>query len=249
MLSKKEIKRYNSHLVLEEIGENGQEKLKNSKILIIGIGGIGSPSALYLAASGIGTLGLVDFDTVEENNLQRQIIHSVKNLKKSKLESAKESILNLNPDVRLNLHNIRINDKNIDIIKDYDLVIDCTDNLQVRYLVNDACLKFNKPLIYGGISKFEGQISVFNYKNGPCFRCFIEEDKRNILNCNETGVLSSLPGVIGTIEATEALKIILDKGKILSGRLLFYDALNSKFREIKINKRKDCICNGKLNKL
>ncbi|MBI2668062.1 HesA/MoeB/ThiF family protein [Candidatus Woesearchaeota archaeon] len=248
MLSKKELQRYNSHLVLEEIGEEGQNKLKNSKILIIGVGGLGSPSVLYLAASGIGTLGLVDFDTVEENNLQRQIIHSVKNLKKSKLESAKESILNINPNVKLNLHNIRINDKNIELINDYDLVIDCTDNLQARYSINDACLKFNKPLIYGGISKFEGQVSVFNYKNGPCFRCFIEEDERNILNCNETGVLSSLPGVIGTIEATEALKIILDKGEILSGRLLFYDALKSKFREIKINKRKDCICNRKINK-
>lgn len=242
MLSKRELQRYNSHLVLEEIGEEGQNKLKNAKILIIGVGGLGSPSALYLAAAGVGTLGLVDFDTVEENNLQRQIIHSIKNLKKSKLESAKESILNLNQDIKLNLHNLRINDKNVDLINEYDLVIDATDNLQTRYLINDACLKFNKPLIYGGISKFEGQVSVFNYKNGPCFRCFIKEDKRNILNCNETGVLSSLPGVIGTIEATEALKIILDKGEILSGRLLFYDALNSKFREIKINKKNDCIC-------
>ena len=243
MLSKKELQRYSSHLVLEEIGEEGQAKLKNAKILIIGVGGLGSPSILYLAAAGIGTLGLVDFDTVEENNLQRQIIHSVKNLKKSKLESAKESILNLNPEVKLNLHNTRINEKNAEIVKDYDIIIDCTDNLQVRYSINDACLKFNKPLIYGGISKFEGQVSVFNYKNGPCFRCFIKEDRRNILNCNETGVLSSIPGVIGTIEATEALKIILDKGEILSGRLLFYDALNSKFREIKINKREDCVCN------
>ena len=243
MLSKKELQRYSSHLVLEEIGEEGQAKLKNAKILIIGVGGLGSPSILYLAAAGIGTLGLVDFDTVEENNLQRQIIHSVKDLKKSKLESAKESILNLNPEVKLNLHNTRINEKNAEIVKDYDIIIDATDNLQVRYFINDACLKFNKPLIYGGISKFEGQVSVFNYKNGPCFRCFIKEDKRSILNCNETGVLSSIPGVIGTIEATEALKIILDKGEILSGRLLFYDALNSKFREIKINKREDCVCN------
>ncbi|MDP6642181.1 MAG: HesA/MoeB/ThiF family protein [Candidatus Nanoarchaeia archaeon] len=243
MLLEQELKKYSSHVVLEEIGEEGQEKLKNAKILIIGIGGLGSPSALYLAASGIGTLGLVDFDTVEENDLQRQIIHSIKDLKKSKLESAKESILNLNKEIKLNLHDIRINEDNIELINDYDLVIDCTDNLQVRYSMNDACLKFNKPLIYGGISKFEGQVSVFNYKNGPCFRCFIKEDKRNILNCNETGVLSSIPGVIGTIEATEALKIILDKGKVLSGRLLFYDALNSRFREIKINKQKDCKCN------
>jgi|TARA_Y100000310_G_scaffold302635_1_gene340197 adenylyltransferase/sulfurtransferase len=246
MLSEQELKRYSSHLVLDEIEEKGQEKLKKSKVLIIGLGGLGSPCALYLGATGVGTLGLVDFDFVEEHNLQRQVIHSMKDIKKSKLDSAKESVDNLNPNVNINLHNIRLNEENVlDVIKEYDLVIDGTDNFNVRYAINDACLKLNKPLVYGSISRFEGQVSVFNFNNGPCYRCLVPYSTKNILNCTESGVLGTLPGVIGTLQATEAIKIILDKGDVLNGRLLLFNALNMKFKEVKLNKNENCRCGGK----
>ena len=245
-LTKQELSRYSRHLVLPEVRIKGQEKIKQSKVLIVGAGGLGSPVALYLAAAGIGTIGIVDFDKVEENNLQRQIIHSTKDLGTKKTESAKNSINNLNPNVKVNLHNVKLDSKNaLEIIKKYDVVIDGSDNFPTRYLVNDACVLLNKPDVYGSIFKFEGHVSVFNFDNGPCYRCLFPNPppKGTIPNCAEAGVLGVLPGIIGTIQATEALKIILSKGEVLSGRLLVYDALNMAFRELKLGKNKNCpIC-------
>ncbi|MBU90053.1 molybdenum cofactor biosynthesis protein MoeB [Candidatus Woesearchaeota archaeon] len=245
-LTKQELSRYSRHLVLPEVRIKGQEKIKQSKVLIVGAGGLGSPVALYLAAAGIGTIGIVDFDKVEENNLQRQIIHSTKDLGTKKTESAKNSINNLNPNVKVNLHNVKLDSKNaLEIIKKYDVVIDGSDNFPTRYLVNDACVLLNKPDVYGSIFKFEGHVSVFNFDNGPCYRCLFPNPppKGTIPNCAEAGVLGVLPGIIGTIQATEALKIILSKGEVLSGRFLVYDALNIAFRELKLGKNKNCpIC-------
>jgi len=245
-LTKQELSRYSRHLVLPEVRIKGQEKIKQSKVLIVGAGGLGSPVALYLAAAGIGTIGIVDFDKVEENNLQRQIIHSTKDLGTKKTESAKNSINNLNPNVKVNLHNVKLDSKNaLEIIKKYDVVIDGSDNFPTRYLVNDACVLLNKPDVYGSIFKFEGHVSVFNFDNGPCYRCLFPNPppKGTIPNCAEAGVLGVLPGIIGTIQATEALKIILSKGEVLSGRFLVYDALNMAFRELKLGKNKNCpIC-------
>ncbi|MAH32788.1 molybdenum cofactor biosynthesis protein MoeB [archaeon] len=243
-LTKQEMDRYSRHLLLPEVGIEGQEKIKKAKALIIGAGGLGSSAALYLAAAGVGTIGLVDFDKVEENNLQRQIIHSTRGIGKSKLESAKKSIIGLNPNINVNLHNVKLDSKNtLEIIKNYDIVIDGTDNFPARYLVNDACILLNKPNVYGSIFRFDGQSSVFNYKNGPCYRCLFPNPPPQGLvpSCVEAGVLGVLPGVIGTIQATEALKIILGKGDILSGRLLVYNALSMSFKELKLGKNKNCL--------
>jgi len=223
ILTKQELKRYSRHLVLPEVGIEGQEKIKQGKILIIGAGGLGSPAAMYLAAAGIGTMGLVDFDKVEENNLQRQIIHSTKDIGGSKLESAKNTIISLNPNVNIILHMEKLTSENaLYIIKNYDIVIDASDNFPTRYLVNDACVLLNKPDIYGSIFRFDGHASVFNYNNGPCYRCLFPNPPPAELvpSCADAGVLGVMPGVIGTIQATEALKIILEKGDILSGRFL-----------------------------
>ena len=245
-LTKQELNRYSRHLILPEVGIKGQEKIKQGKILIIGAGGLGSPAALYLAAAGVGTIGIVDFDKVEENNLQRQIIHSTKNIGTLKTESAKNTVKELNPNIIINLHNVKLDSKNaLEIMKDYDVVIDGSDNFLTRYLVNDACVLLKKPNVYGSIFRFEGHASVFNYDGGPCYRClFPNPPPRNAVpNCAEAGVLGILPGVIGTIQATEALKIILDKGDVLSGRFLVYDALAMAFKELKLGKNKNCpIC-------
>ena len=245
-LTKQELNRYSRHLILPEVGIKGQEKIKQGKILIIGAGGLGSPAALYLAAAGVGTIGIVDFDKVEENNLQRQIIHSTKNIGTLKTESAKNTVKGLNPNIIINLHNVKLDSKNaLEIMKDYDVVIDGSDNFLTRYLVNDACVLLKKPNVYGSIFRFEGHASVFNYDGGPCYRClFPNPPPRNAVpNCAEAGVLGILPGVIGTIQATEALKIILDKGDVLSGRFLVYDALAMAFKELKLGKNKNCpIC-------
>jgi len=244
-LTKQELSRYARHLVLPEVGIKGQEKIKQGKVLIIGAGGLGSPAAMYLAAAGIGTVGIVDFDSIEENNLQRQIIHSTKDIGRSKLESAKKTITNLNPNVQVNLHNIKLNSSNaIEIISNYDIVIDASDNFPTRYLVNDACVLLNKPNIYGSIFKFDGHTSVFNYKKGPCYRCLFPNPPPSVPTCADAGVLGVLPGVIGTIQATEALKIILEKGNVLSGRFLVYNALNMQFKELKLNKNKKCLACG-----
>ena len=247
-LTKKELSRYSRHLVLPEVGIEGQEKIKQAKVLIVGVGGLGSPAALYLAAAGIGTIGIIDFDNVEENNLQRQIIHSTKDAGIKKTESAKNTIISLNPNVKVEMHNIRLNSKNaIEIIKKYDVVIDGSDNFPTKYLVNDACVILNRPNVYGSIFRFDGYVSVFNYKNGPCYRCLFPNPPPadQVPTCAEAGVLGVLPGVIGAIQATEALKIILGLGDILSGRFLAYNALNMNFRELKLSKNKKCPVCGK----
>jgi len=246
-LTEQEFNRYVRHLNLQEIGMKGQEKIKQAKVLIVGIGGLGSPAALYLAAAGIGTIGIVDFDNVEENNLQRQIIHTTKNLGTRKTESAKNSIKNLNPNVKMEIYNAKLNSKNaLEIIKKYDVIIDGSDNFPTKYLINDACVLLNKPDVYGSATGFDGHASVFNYKNGPCYRCLFPKPPKpgSIPSCAEAGVLGALLGVIGSIQATEAIKIILGKGNILSGRFLVYNALNMQFKELKLSKNNNCAVCG-----
>jgi len=244
-LTKQELNRYSRHLVLQEVGIKGQEKIKQARVLIVGAGGLGSPAALYLAAVGVGTIGIIDFDEVEENNLQRQIIHSTKDIGTKKTESAKNTINNLNPNVKVEIYYEKLDSKNAsEIIKKYDVVIDGSDNFPTRYLVNDACVLLNKPNVYGSIFRFEGHTTVFNY-DGPCYRCLFPNPppKDAVPGCAEAGVLGVLPGIIGTIQATEALKIILGVGETLSGRFLVYDALSMKFKELKLSKNKNCpIC-------
>jgi len=245
-LSKGEMHRYARHLVLPEVGIKGQEKIKAGKVLVVGAGGLGSPALMYLAAAGAGTIGIADFDKVEENNLQRQIIHSTKDIGALKTESAKNAINNLNPNINVKVYNEKLNSKNaLKIIKKYDVVIDGSDNFPTRYLLNDACVLLKKPLVYGSIFRFEGHASVFSYDNGPCYRCLFPNPppRDAVPSCAEAGVLGVLPGIIGTIQATEALKIILGIGETLSGRFLVYDALSMAFRELKLGKNKNCpIC-------
>jgi len=243
ILSAKELARYNRHIILPQVGLEGQEKLKQAKVLCIGTGGLGSPIALYLSAAGVGTLGLVDFDVVDDSNLQRQIAHSTADIGRPKVESARDKLLGINPFLEVILHGEGITRENVRaIVKDYDVVVDGTDNFPTRYLVNDACVLEGKPLVYASIFQFEGQATVFNHKSGPCYRCLYPEPPPPGLvpSCSEGGVLGVLPGVIGVIQATEAVKIILDRGNTLSGRLLLYDALDMHFREVKL--RRDPAC-------
>ena len=242
-LTEREFNRYVRHLNLQEIGIEGQEKIKQARVLIVGAGGLGSPAMLYLAAAGVGAIGIIDFDNVEENNLQRQIIHSTKTVGAKKTESAKNSIKNLNPNVEVEVYNEKLNSRNaLKIIRKYDIVIDGSDNFPTKYLVNDACVLLNKPDVYGSATGFDGHASVFNYKNGPCYRCLFPKPPRlgAVPSCAEAGVLGALLGVIGAIQATEALKIILGKGDILSGRFLAYNALKMQFKELKLSKNKNC---------
>ncbi|MDX8377739.1 MAG: molybdopterin-synthase adenylyltransferase MoeB [Mariprofundales bacterium] len=242
-LNAAELARYNRHIILPDVGLAGQQRLKQAKVLCIGTGGLGSPIALYLAAAGIGTLGLVDFDVVEDSNLQRQIIHSIANIGKPKVESARDTLLGINQFLNINLYDAGITTSNVrTIIAQYDVVIDGTDNFPTRYLVNDACVLEGKPLVYASIFQFEGQATVFNYKNGPCYRCLYSAPPPPGLvpSCNEGGVLGVLPGIIGVMQATEAIKIILDIGNSLSGRLMLYDALAMKFSEVKLRKDPQC---------
>lgn len=245
-LSKEEMHRYARHLVLPEVGIKGQEKIKEGKVLVVGAGGLGSPALMYLAAAGVGTIGIADFDKVEENNLQRQIIHTTKNLGIKKTESAKEKILAINPNVKVETYDEKLTSKNaLEIIKKYDVVIDGSDNFPTRYLLNDACVLSKKSLVYGSIFRFEGHASVFNYENGPCYRCLFPNPppRGAVPSCAEAGVLGVLPGLIGTIQATEALKIILGVGETLSGRFLVYDALSMNFKALNLGKNKNCpIC-------
>jgi len=243
ILSPEELARFNRHIILPQVGLEGQEKLKQAKVLCIGTGGLGSPIALYLSAAGVGTLGLVDFDVVDDSNLQRQIAHSTADIGRPKVESARDKLLGINPHLKVNLHGDGVRRDNVRaMVRDYDLVVDGTDNFPTRYLVNDACVLEGKPLIYASIFQFEGQATVFNYQNGPCYRCLYPEPPPPGLvpSCAEGGVLGVLPGVIGVIQATEAIKIILGKGSSLSGRLLLYDAMDMKFREVKL--RHDPAC-------
>lgn len=236
-LSKEEYERYSRHLILPEVGLEGQKRLKAASVLCIGTGGLGSPLLLYLAAAGIGRLGIVDFDVVDNSNLQRQVIHGTSWVGKPKIESAKNRILEINPNCQVDLYETRISAENaLELVKPYDIVVDGTDNFPTRYLVNDACVLLNKPNVYGSIFRFEGQATVFNYEGGPNYRDLYPEPPPPgmVPSCAEGGVLGILPGIIGVIQATETIKIILGKGTTLSGRLLLFNALEMKFRELKL---------------
>ncbi|MGA3133302.1 MAG: molybdopterin-synthase adenylyltransferase MoeB [Terracidiphilus sp.] len=242
-LTKDELSRYSRHLILPEVGEEGQRKLKAARVLCVGAGGLGSPLTLYLAAAGVGTLGLVDFDVVDASNLQRQIIHSTADIGRKKLDSAAEKLKALNPGLNVIKHDTLLSSANaLDILRDYDVIADGTDNFPTRYLVNDACVLLGKPNAYGSIFRFEGQASVFATKDGPCYRCLYPEPPPPGLvpSCAEGGVLGILPGLVGVIQATETIKFILGKGSTLVGRLLLVDALNMRFRELKLRKNPEC---------
>tara|TARA_Y100000310_G_scaffold345846_1_gene471210 strand:+ start:89080 stop:89799 length:720 start_codon:yes stop_codon:yes gene_type:complete len=236
--------RYSRQIKLIE--EKGQDKLKEARVLIVGAGGLGSAVALYLAGAGVGEIGIVDYDVVEVSNLQRQVIHDTDSVGKKKTESAKERLKKLNPEIKINEIDEKISYTNgFDIIKNYDIVVDGSDNLETRYAINEICVKLNKPIVYGAVLRFEGQVAVFNYNKGPCLRCFLTEVPIDSDKCEEVGVLGSVVGTIGTLQATEVVKIIIGEGEILSGKLLSYNGLSSKFETININKRSDCkICNN-----
>lgn len=247
-LSNNELNRYSRHLILENIGLEGQLKLKNSKVLVVGTGALGSPALLYLSAAGVGTIGIIDFDIVEESNLQRQIIHSTKGIGKSKISSAKMQINEINPNIDVVDIEDRLSSKNaLEIIKNFDVVVDGTDNFQTRYLINDACVFLNKPFVYGAISKLEGQTTVFNHKNSACYRCLFPNPPKAglVQSCSEAGVLGVLPGIVGTIQATETIKLLLNIGENLNNRLLSFDALKMRFFEYKISKNENCTVCGK----
>lgn len=242
-LSPNEIIRYSRHLIMPEVAMDGQKRLKSASVLLIGAGGLGSPLGLYLAAAGIGRIGIVDFDVVEFSNLQRQVLHTTQDVGRRKIDSAAEHLRAINPEVEIVAHEARLTSANaLDLIRPYDIVIDGTDNFPTRYLTNDACVLLGKPNIYGSIYRFEGQASVFAPPAGPCYRCLFAEPPPPgmVPSCAEGGVLGILPGVIGCIQATEAIKLILGKGSPLIGRLLLYDALAMKFREIKIRRNPTC---------
>jgi len=242
-LSHEEILRYSRHLILPDVGLEGQKKLKAARVLLVGAGGLGSPAALYLAAAGVGTIGLVDFDVVDKTNLQRQILHGTSTVGTSKLESAAARIHDLNPNVRVEPFETRLTSENaLDIIRDFDVVADGTDNFPTRYLVNDACVLLDKPNVYGSIFRFEGQASVFHARRGPCYRCLYSEPPPPGLvpSCAEGGVLGVLPGIIGSIQAMETIKLILGVGEPLIGRLVLFDALKLQFRELRLEKDPDC---------
>jgi adenylyltransferase/sulfurtransferase len=247
-LTNEEVLRYSRHLIMPEVGMEGQQKLKAARVLCIGTGGLGSPLALYLTAAGVGTIGLVDFDVVDFTNLQRQIIHFTGDVGRSKLESAKEKLAAVNPFVNVRTFDTKLSSENaLRLFEDFDIIIDGTDNFPTRFLVNDACVFSGKPNVYGSIFRFEGQASVFAAKDGPCYRCLYPEPPPPGLvpSCAEGGVLGILPGLVGLIQATEAIKLILGAGDPLIGRLLLVDALGMKFRELKLRKNPDCVVCGK----
>ena len=232
---------------MSEVGIEGQEKLKNASVLIVGLGGLGSPLAMYLAASGVGKLGLVDYDTVDVSNLQRQIIHGTRDIGRLKNDSATEKLKEINPEIVVIQHNEALTSQNaLDIIGNYDIVADGSDNFQTRYLVNDACVLLGKPNVYGSVYRFEGQVSVFWAQKGPCYRCLFPNPPApgSIPSCEEAGVLGVLPGVIGMLQSTEVIKLILEKGTSLIGRLMLYNALEMKFSEIKLKANPDCLVCG-----
>jgi adenylyltransferase/sulfurtransferase len=250
--SEEQVQRYSRHIILPEVGVDGQEKLLSSRVLIAGMGGLGSPAALYLAAAGIGTFGLVDFDVVELSNLQRQVIHTTEDLGKPKVKSAEETIKAINPDATVHQYRQRIASETIaDIITDYDLVLDGTDNFPTRFLLNDACLLTGKILVYGAVLRFDGQVSVFAPNQGPCYRCFIPEmpPPGAVPSCQQGGILGVLPGVIGILQATEAIKLLIGLGEPLIGRLLLFDALSMEINEVKLRRDPDCPACGERSNL
>jgi len=242
-LSREEIQRYSRHLIMPEVAMEGQQKLKQASVLVIGAGGLGAPLLSYLAAAGIGRLGIVDFDVVDYTNLQRQIIYSTGDVGRSKLEAAAERVHQINPEVAVETHGVRLTSENaLEVLDGYDVVVDGTDNFPTRYLVNDACVMLGIPNVYGSIFRFEGQVSLFGTEAGPCYRCLYPEPPPPGLvpSCAEGGVLGVLPGIIGTIQATETIKLILGRGNSLAGRLLLFDALKMKFREVEARKDPEC---------
>ena len=242
-LTQDEILRYSRHLIIPDVGVEGQRRLKDARILMVGAGGLGSPIGLYLAAAGVGTLGLVEFDVVDVTNLQRQVIHGTKDVGRRKSESARDRIHDLNPHVNVVLHDARLTSENaLEIVSQYDLVVDGTDNFATRYLVNDACVLLGKPNVYGSIFRFEGQSTIFCTKDGPCYRCLYPEPPPPGLvpSCAEGGVLGVLPGLLGLVQATEAVKLVVGAGRPLVGRLLLVDALGMEFRTVKLRKNPRC---------
>jgi adenylyltransferase/sulfurtransferase len=248
-LSGDEVTRYSRHLLLPEVGVVGQQRLRDARVLSIGAGGLGSPLALYLAAAGVGTIGLVDFDVVDVSNLQRQVLHGTADVGRSKLDSARDRLGDLNPHVRVNTHAERLTSANaFDIMKPYDIVVDGTDNFATRFLINDACVILRKPNVYGSIFRFEGQLSVFDATRGPCYRCLFREAPPAGLvpSCAEGGVLGVLPGIIGSLQALETIKLILRAGDSMIGRLLLFDALELSTREVAVKKDPDCpVCGAR----
>ncbi len=244
--TEEQIVRYSRHIILPEVGGKGQKKILEGKVLLVGAGGLGSPSAYYLAAAGVGKIGIVDMDVVDLSNLQRQILHHTGDLGRAKTDSAKEKLNALNPDVELVTYNERLSSENImELFEDYDIIVDGCDNFPTRYLVNDACVMTGKANVHGSIFRFEGQATVFQPGNGPCYRCLYPDPPPPgmVPSCQEAGVLGVLPGLIGTVQAVETLKLILGVGETLVGRLLLYDALSLRFREMKLRRDPDCpIC-------
>lgn len=242
-LTSEEILRYSRHLLLKEVGKAGQERLKGARVLLVGAGGLGSPAGLYLAAAGIGTIGIVDFDRVDATNLQRQLLHGTSDVGREKVESARDRLSDINPNVHLELFNERLTSANaLEIARNFDIILDGSDNFPTRYLLNDTAVILGKPNIYGAIFRFEGQASVFSTPDGPCYRCLFRDPPPPDLvpNCAEAGVLGVLPGLVGTIQATEAIKLILGVGQSLAGRLLLVDALTMQFRSMEIHRDPKC---------
>ena len=241
--TEEQIYRYSRHIILPEVGGKGQKKLLESRVLLLGAGGLGSPAAMYLAAAGIGNLGIIDFDVVDMSNLQRQILHGVEDIGRSKAESARDTIKSINPDVNVTLYKERLSSENINrIFKDYDIIVDGCDNFPTRYLVNDACILTGKTNVHGSIFRFDGQVTVFKPKDGPCYRCLYPEPPPAGLvpSCQEAGVLGVLPGIIGTLQAVEVIKLILGIGKPLIGKLLLYNALDAEFRQVRLRRDINC---------
>ncbi|MFQ5405614.1 MAG: ThiF family adenylyltransferase [Candidatus Micrarchaeia archaeon] len=245
--SNEDIERYGRQIILRDIGSSGQEKIKNAKILCLGAGGLGSPAAFYLTAAGAGTIGIVDSDNVDLTNLQRQILHKTSDVGKAKVESAKNTLTELNPNVEIKCFNERLTPKNArEIVKQFDVVIDGCDNFETRYVVNDACFLEEKPVVYGAVFQFEGRATVFS-KGGPCYRCVFPKPPKSgsVPSCSQAGVLGAVTGVIGSIQAAEAIKLVIGKGETLQGRLAIYDALTANFSEIKLKKDDSCALCGK----
>lgn len=243
MLTELQTERYLRHIMLEEVGVKGQEQLFASKVLLVGVGGLGSPAALYLAAAGVGTIGIADADVVDLSNLQRQVIHSTADLGKPKVYSASEKMRDINPDLQVNTYKERVSAANINaVIADYDFIIDCTDNFAAKFLINDACLLAGKPFSHGGILAFDGQTMTVKPRESACYRCIFPDPPPSdaLLSCSRAGVFGVLPGVIGTIQATEAIKFLLETGELLTDRLLTYNALRMKFREVPLKRKKTC---------
>lgn len=243
MWSKEELDRYARHIVLPGVGGAGQARLKQSAVLVVGAGGLGSPVLMYLAAAGVGRLGLVEMDSVEISNLQRQVLFDTPSVGQRKAQIAKTRLESLNPHIQVEAYAERITSENaLSLLAPYDLIIDCTDNFPTRYLLNDACVLLDKPLVYGAIHQFEGQLSVFHHQGGPCYRCLFPQPPTpgTVPNCAEAGVFGVLPGVIGSLMATEAIKVLLGLGEVLSGKLLLYDGLQARFHRLSFPRRPDC---------